>query len=107
MDNIQINIYTSDGELKKLFLNLDSNTITFNQKNIDLNKSDFIVVTNKILNIVKEWENIELICINKYTRIVVKINLLNNQKEYIFEQKVPNNIYKIYDLIEYLKEKTI
>ena len=73
MNNIQINLYTSDIQFKKIFLNLDNSTITFNQKSIKLTKSDFIVVTNRILNIIKKWENINFIGVSEYTKIVVKI----------------------------------
>ena len=107
MNNIEINIYTSDIEFKKIFLNLDNSTITFNKKSIKLSKSDLTAVTNRILSIIKQWENINFIGVSEYTKVVVKINLSEDKKEYEFIGKVPSNMYKIYDVIECVKEKTI
>ena len=75
MNNIQINIYTSNIEFEKLFLNVDNNKIKLNQNDIELSKSDFITIVNKILNITRKWENSGLIKLNHYQKIIVQINI--------------------------------
>ena len=107
MNNIRINIYTSSLDSTKLLLNLDDNTVTLNNKKTKLNEYDIVSVINKILEITKEWEKIELINVNEYNKIEVLINFLDSKKEYFFKDKVPINMYKIYTLIEDLQENQI
>lgn len=104
MNTININIYTSLS-FTNLTLDLNNEYIIFNNKKINLNSTELISITNYLLNIIESWNNIELIKATDYIKIEVKTNLEQNIKSYSFNQKIPHNFNKIYDLINKLKEK--
>lgn len=106
MNNIQINIYSSTVKFTKLFLDLDKQIITLNQKEIKLNSLEFLAIMNRIMEVAKTWDTTELIDSTEYQKIELSIHVPPLKNEYIFEQSVPSNINEIYSLIKELEVKS-
>ena len=103
MNTINIKIFSQDKNYTNLFLNLDNNSITLNNKTVKININDFLLILDKLLAIFKEWENINLIKFNEHIEIIVDINLTTEVKKYEFKQNIPVNANKLYNIINELE----
>lgn len=105
MNKVKINIYSTSTYSTKVEINLDENKIVFNGQEKIFDSSKMFSIYNRIINITQNWQNLySSSCITDGINFQIEVHL--NGKETIYKglNSVPDNFYKINNIIKSLKE---